>query len=248
MSETTRQCENNLSLLGFPKHSAVRNTQMPARGILAHGLVFVASRPESLARGINSAFYNKFMATRKKAETPVTAESANPVPASGGPTEKEAQMIALEQGLALFRELRFAEAKGSFEKAARGSQANVRLTAKTHLSVCERRLKKPVLELTTADDHYNYGVERLNARDLEAARRHLEISLALRPNTDYVLYAFAGALALSGDISASYENLRRAIDLNPANRNSARQDPDFQSVTHNPLFSQLLHPERHQPF
>jgi tetratricopeptide (TPR) repeat protein len=157
-------------------------------------------------------------------------------------------MRALEQGLALFREQRLAEARSWFDKAAQGPQANVRLTAKTHLSVCERRLKKPVLELATADDHYNYGVERLNARDLEASRRHLEISLALRPNTDYVYYAFAGALALSGDIAGSYENLKRAIELNPSNRNSARQDPDFLAVIHNPLFSQLLHPERHQPF
>jgi tetratricopeptide (TPR) repeat protein len=188
------------------------------------------------------------MATRKKSDALPAADKSRTLSPPGGKTETQSQMQMLEQGLRLFREERFAEAKSWFDKAAQGPQANVRLTAKTHLSVCERRLKRPVLELSSADDHYNYGVERLNARDLEAARRHLEISLALRPNTDYVLYAFAGALALSGDISASYENLRRAIELNPANRNAARQDPDFQPVSHNPLFSQLLHPERHPPY
>lgn len=194
------------------------------------------------------------MATKKKPESPNPADRARAGgirladgSANSGPSESQAQMKALEQGLRLFREQRLAEAKNWFDKAALGPEANVRLAAKTHLSVCERRLRKPVLELVTADDHYNYGVERLNARDLESSRRHLEISLALRPDTDYVLYAFAGALALGGDISASYENLRRAIEINPTNRNAARQDPDFSSVSHNPLFSQLLHPERRKP-
>ncbi len=187
------------------------------------------------------------MATRKKPDATVTSEKPRGF-GMPGQSESQTQMKTLEQGLRLFREQRLAEAKGLFEKAAQGPEANVRLTAKTHLSVCERRLRKPLLELASADDHYNYGVERLNARDLEASRRHLEISLALRPDTDYVLYAFAGALALSGDIAGSYENLKRAIEINPANRNSARQDPDFLPVSHNPLFMQLLHPERRQGF
>jgi tetratricopeptide (TPR) repeat protein len=193
------------------------------------------------------------MATRKKPDATTSAEKGPPGgnrfgAAYSGMTEAQAQMKMLEQGLLLFREQRLAEAKGWFEKAVQGPELNVRLTAKTHLSVCERRLRKPVLELATADDHYNYGVERLNARDLDTARKHLEISLALRPNCEHVLYAFAGALALSGDLPGSYENLRRAIELNPANRNSARQDPDFHAIAHHSLFSQLLHPERHQPF
>jgi tetratricopeptide (TPR) repeat protein len=161
-----------------------------------------------------------------------------------GPTESEIQIQALEQGLRLFREQRFAEAKGHFEQAAQGPQAPVRLTAKTHLSVCERRIQKPSLSLETADDHYHYGVERLNARDLPTARKHLEIALALRPNSEYILYAFAAALTLSGDVPGAYENLRRAIEIHPRNRLTARQDPDFAAVVHSPLFAHLFHPER----
>jgi len=196
------------------------------------------------------------MPTRKKTEVTATAEKNRPrgprvVEADGaspglvsGPSEAEIQIQALEQGLRLFRDQRFAEARPHFESAAAGPQAPVRLTAKTHLSVCERRTQRPALALETADDHYNYGVERLNARDLPAARKHLEIALALRPGSEYILYAFAGALALSGDVAGAYENLKRAIEIQPRNRNAARQDPDFASIVHSPLFVQLFHPER----
>jgi tetratricopeptide (TPR) repeat protein len=164
-------------------------------------------------------------------------------------TENESQMRSLEEGLRLFRAARFAEAREWFIHAARGPQRAVGHTARSHISVCDRRLQKPVLDLKTAQDHYNYGVERLNARDLDTARKHLEIALALDPRCDYMLYAFAAALALSGDAINAYENLRRAIELEPRNRNTARQDPDFAGVAHNPLFAQLLQqPQKSQPF
>ncbi len=165
-------------------------------------------------------------------------------PGSPGQGERDKQLQSLEQGLRLFREQRLAEARVFFEQAALGPQLAVRHTAKSHISVCDRRLQKATLELQTAEDHYNYGVERLNARDLEIARKHLEVALALKPECEYMLYGFAAALALSGDAPGAYENLRRAIEADPRNRNTARQDPDFASVAHNPLFVHLLHPER----
>ncbi len=195
------------------------------------------------------------MATRKKVEGTPAAEKAGAVPgaavdgaAAVVQTQADAQMKALEQGLRLFRAQQFAEARVFFEHAAKGPQLPVTLTAKNHVVVCDRRMQKPLLALKTASDHYHYGVERLNARDLETARKHLEVALALDPKCDYMLYGYAAALALSGDISGAYENLRRAVDADPRNRNAARQDPDFASVAHTPLFAQLLHPERSQPF
>jgi tetratricopeptide (TPR) repeat protein len=182
---------------------------------------------------------------KNRPRSPRVAEvDAEAPPLVIGPTDLEVQIQSLEQGLRLFREQRFAEARQHFEAAARGPQAPVRLTAKTHLSVCERRLQRPALALESADDHYNYGVERLNARDLPAARKHLEIALALRPGSEYILYAFAATLALSGDIPGAYENLKRAIEIHPRNRNAARQDPDFAGIVHSPIFAQLFHPER----
>lgn len=190
------------------------------------------------------------MATRKKPETGAALDKGRRSSQGGdGASELAAQtdgqIEALEQGIRLFRQQEFAKAREFFEKAAKGPVLSVSHTAKNHIAVCERRTQKPTLELRTADDHYNYAVERLNARDLEIARKHLEVALALRPESDHILYAFAAVLALSGDTAGSYENLRRAIDAEPRNRHTARHDPDFAVVSHHPLFAQLLHPEKY---
>lgn len=194
------------------------------------------------------------MPNRKKPETsPALDKSRGPrshsvdqdTPASvRAQNEAQLQINALEHGLRLFREKRWNEAKEYFQRALNGPASAVRFTAQTHINVCERRMQKPTLNLVTADDHYHYGVERLNARDIETARKHFQVALALKPDTEYMLYALAGTLALFGDVAGSFENLRRAIELEPRNRLLARQDPDFASVVHNPLFAHLLQPEK----
>ncbi len=171
-----------------------------------------------------------------------------PPPAPAVDQPREDQMKALEQGLRLFREHRFDEARAVFEHAAKGPQLSVTHVAKSHMAVCDRRSQKPGTELQTAEDHYNHGIERLNARDFGPARRHLAAAVALKPDADHMLYALAAVLALCGDPAGSYENLRRAIESDPRNRNAARHDPDFSAVANSPLFAQLLHPEKQQPF
>ena len=195
------------------------------------------------------------MATRKReGASPAVSKFQAPTPGAGhigdspsfllAHTETDAQMKFLEQGLRLFQEHRFGEAKESFERAATGPQQSVARTAKNHIVVCDRRTQAPEIALQTGDDHYNYGVERLNARDLEMACRHLEIAVSLSPNCEYMLYALAAALALRGDSARSCENLRRAIQGDPRNRNTARLDPDFSSVSHDPQFIALFYPDR----
>ncbi len=176
-------------------------------------------------------------------ESPAKLEQEVPL-VTAPPSEADAQMSWLEQGLRLFRDRRFTEARGCFEKAVQGPLRNVMHTAKSHIVVCDRRMEKRDVDFETADDHYNYGVERLNSRDIASARHHLAAAVALKPDCDYMLYALAAASALSGDANAAYENLRRAIEGDPRNRNSARLDSDFAGVSHDPRFVLLFHPDR----
>jgi len=89
-------------------------------------------------------------------------------------------------------------------------------------------VKAPTL---TAEDHFNHGVERLNARDVEKAKHHFGRALQLEPQADHILYTMALCCGLAGDGNGACENLRRAIDLEPRNRILARQDPEFLALT-----------------
>jgi Flp pilus assembly protein TadD len=110
--------------------------------------------------------------------------------------------------------------------------------------MCNRRLQQSTVSFGTAEEHYNYGVALINARNLAEARTHLEKALAIAPGSDHIHYALALAQALSGDLASAHENLRRAIELEPRNRVIARQDADFAPLANQAVFRSLLYPEK----
>jgi tetratricopeptide (TPR) repeat protein len=176
------------------------------------------------------------MATKKKTTQEIAKEAS------------ETQLQIFDRAAKLFRAQQYQEAREVFEQAANGSLREVSHNAKLHMIMCDRRLEKPSLNLKTLDDHYNYAVERLNARDLNVARatleRAIELSRADGDRADYVYYAMGACHALSGDARGAYENLKRAIEIDPRNRVAARQDPDFAGASQQPPLQQLLHPEK----
>jgi tetratricopeptide (TPR) repeat protein len=139
----------------------------------------------------------------------------------------QSQMKAWEEGVRQFSLKNFGAAHARFQEAAAGPASHIADKARSYAQICERRTNGPALNLQTSEDHFNYAVERLNARDMEAARRHLDRALALQPNAEHILYILALCCGLAGDSTAACENLRRAIALEPKNRVLARQDPEF---------------------
>ncbi len=137
------------------------------------------------------------------------------------------QLKIWEQAMRLFTARRFSEARASFRDAAAGPDIRIADKARSYLQICERKTAAPDLQFRTAEDHFNYGVERMNARDIEKARLHLAQALGIQPDGDYILYALALCHGLAGDGNAACENLKRAITLEPRNRILARQDPEF---------------------
>ena len=107
--------------------------------------------------------------------------------------------------------------------------------------MCERRMQSAPPEFATAEENYNHGIARLNSRELPMARRYFEAALSLAPNGDHIYYALALCCGLGGDLQGCYENLKRAIDLQPRNRLYARQDQDFNIIVQHPVFHQLLY-------
>lgn len=178
-------------------------------------------------------------ARRRQAGSPQES-AAGAAAAAEARAAAQAQVKSFEQAVRLFHSRKFAEARELFAKAAGGPNREMAHNAETHVRMCDSRLEKPEVNLKTVEDHYNYGVAMINARNLGAAVRHLEAALAIDPRADYIYYALALAKGLAGDIDSAYENLKRAIELEPRNRIAARQDADFAAIANQPQIHQLL--------
>lgn len=178
----------------------------------------------------------------KKTAAPAAAPVAQQVrPVVSALTPAQLQVQAFEKAVRCFAAQNFSEALAAFVEVPKGPAMDVSQRARSYLQMCERRLSSQTLEFRTVDDHYNYAVERLNARDTGNARRHLESALKLKPRSEHVLYTLGICCALAGDGAGAYENLKLAIEIEPRNRVHARQDSDFTlAAEHFPNLRDLL--------
>jgi tetratricopeptide (TPR) repeat protein len=154
------------------------------------------------------------------------------------------QLQFYESGIRLFHAGKFREARDFFTKAVPGPDRHIAHRAELHVRMCERRLAQPAAVPQTAEEHYNYGVALINTRELAAAREHLQAALALDSRADHIYYALGLCCCLAGDVPGAFENLKRAIELEPRNRIAARQDADFAPYANVPPLDLLLHPDR----
>jgi Tfp pilus assembly protein PilF len=158
------------------------------------------------------------------------------------------QMKQWEGAVQLFSQKQFAAAQARFAEAAAGPAAHIADKARSYAQICARKTNETAVDLKTADDHFNYGVERLNARDMEVARRHLDLALAMEPDGEHILFTLALCCGLAGDGPGACENLKRAIAMEPRNRILARQDPEFSALAQQfPALRALLMPENAEP-
>lgn len=178
----------------------------------------------------------------KNSKTPelVHNNAASSTALASGPK----QLAVFETAIKFFHARKLHEAKELFEQAVVGPERDVAQRARLHIAMCERRIGVPVVELGSAEEHYNYGVVMINSRKMTEARAHLEKALEIAPASDHIHYALALAQALSGDLANALENLRRAIELEPRNRLIARQDADFAPVVNQQPFHALIYPEK----
>ncbi len=165
--------------------------------------------------------------TPVKSASEVKAAAALEAAATQARAALQAQMKQWEEGVRLFSQKKFAPAQARFAEAAGGPAAHIADKARSYAQICARKTNGPAVDLQTSDDHFNYGVERLNARDMDVARKHLDRALALEPNGEHILFTLALCCGLAGDGAAACENLKKAIALEPKNRVLARQDPEF---------------------
>jgi len=186
-------------------------------------------------------------AATAKARVVSAAKPATPskvAAAPNKPSAAELQLKAYENAVRLFSAGKLAEALLSFQQATSGPASHVADKARTYAEVCRRRTAHIELRFESVEDHFNYGVSRLNVRDVEVARKHFSRALSMDPRADHVLYTLALCCGLDGDGDGACANLKRAIDIDPRNRILARQDPEFLALAAQiPGIRALLSPE-----
>jgi tetratricopeptide (TPR) repeat protein len=182
----------------------------------------VVTKTAAGAEGVKTPPVTKQPAKAKTAGAAKTAASAKEQPRPA-----DAQLKTWNQAVQLFSQRRFEEAVPLFRAAAEGPAVNVADKARSYEQICIRQCARPQVDFRTAEDHFYYGVERLNARDLKQAENHLAQALQLQPEGDHILYTMALCCGFAGDGNGAYENLKRAIDLEPKNRVMAKQDSEF---------------------
>ncbi len=148
-----------------------------------------------------------------------------------------------EDGLRAMQEHKYDKARALFQKLAGCPHRELADRASVHLNACNKQLDGGATQFKTPEEHYDFAVSLLNTGDYVGAREHIEKLSRQVPKADYVAYGLAALDCLTGHVEDSLKNLARAISLNPALRFQARNDSDFQNLSEDPRFTELLYPD-----
>jgi tetratricopeptide (TPR) repeat protein len=134
-----------------------------------------------------------------------------------------------ELGVRRWHDGAFGKAREYFQAVVDGGSSATTMVgrARQYVTAIERRARSAEFNPESADDYYLHGVMLLNDGEPTQALDAFAQALKRAPGDDRVLYCQAAAMAQSGDIEASLDKLREAIDVNPSNRIYAVNDPDF---------------------
>src|SRR5215469_10685723 len=148
-----------------------------------------------------------------------------------------------EAGLRALQEHKYDKAKGLLQKVVAGSNRELADRAAVHISACNQQLERGATQFKTVEEHYDFAISLINLGNYVSAREHLDKLSKQVPKADYVAYGLAALDCLTGHVEDSLKNLSRAISLNPRLRFQARNDSDFQNLSEDPRFTELLYPD-----
>lgn len=163
--------------------------------------------------------------------------------AAAQPSATTAAMSSYMTAVQLLQQGKFEKALAALEKLLPTAPPEIFERCHMYIATCQRQLEKQALSFATPEEHYDYAISLLNTGYFEEAREQLNSILAIDPNADYVYYGIAVLDSIMGLTQECLQNLARAIELNPRNRQQARNDNDFQSIVDDPRFTELLYPE-----
>jgi Tfp pilus assembly protein PilF len=183
------------------------------------------------------------------------AATANP-PASARPARTAVQEVpkpperkstypdavsAYERGIAALQRRDYQAAADSFRDlmARFPEERELQERAQVYLRVCERELAAASAP-RTAEERLVAATVALNAGDHARTLSLLDEVLRDDPKSDLAEYMAAVVHCAKGDPEAAIGRLQRAIELNPENRNLARQDSDLDALHGHEEYKRLI--------
>lgn len=149
-------------------------------------------------------------------------------------------VAAYERGIAALQRRDYQTAADAFRDlmARFPEERELQERAQVYLRVCERELAAATPR--TSEERVVAATVALNRGDHGRALALLDDVLRDDPRSDLAQYMAAVAHCARGDQEAAVDRLRRAIELNPENRNLARQDTDLEALHDLEAFRQLV--------
>jgi tetratricopeptide (TPR) repeat protein len=129
--------------------------------------------------------------------------------------------------------------KGEFEKASESLKSFIEKfptdreivdRAKVYLAIAMKRPKKEAVALKGFEDHYRYGVVKINQHDYAGAIKALEKALEFKENEGLVHYLLADVHCLMGEADAALDFLKKAIQKDKNFSVLAQNEPDFEPI------------------
>lgn len=152
-----------------------------------------------------------------------------------------AAVATYERGIAALQRRDYQAAAESFRDlmARFPEERELHERAQVYLRVCERELAAAAAPRTN-EERLVAATVALNAGDYPRTLSLLDDVLRDDPRSDLAEYMAAVVYCAKGDLEAAVARLRRAIELNPENRNLARQDSDLEALHAVESFRQMI--------
>ena len=187
--------------------------------------------------------------TKSTAKSGKTAAAAKPARTLAGtvatPQDGARQEILrqYEDAVRAMQQGNYTAAHPSLEKLLQIAPPEFIDRVRMYLAACVAQSTRKAAEFSSPEEKYDYAISLLNDGQFEDAREHLNEILAGDTNADYAFYGLAVLASMTGDSENCLDKLTEAIRLNSQNRILARSDSDFQDMTDDPRFTELLYPE-----
>jgi tetratricopeptide (TPR) repeat protein len=142
-------------------------------------------------------------------------------------------------GMKLFAAGDYAAASEAFETAAEGPVLAINESARMYVRICQQRLDRQRMDFASPEQNYEFGVDLLGQKRFTEALSCLEAALRAG-ETAPLRYALAVAAGNIGDPAIAVKHFRRACELDPAIRITARSDAAFQTLLQFSEFREAL--------